>query len=157
MTKPQQGALSLLDDPTAQRLLSSREVAHLAYVWADGTPRCTPIWFHWNGTEVVMAGPTNAPKVIALQDGSPAAVTIDSAEWPYAELMVRGRVDVDEVDGIAPEYRAAALRYFGEEQGTAWCDQLPSGVRMTRFRLQPEWVGVVDFDAMRRLPSALAG
>jgi hypothetical protein len=157
MDKPEQGSLSLLDDPTAQRLLSSREVAHLAYVWTDGTPRCTPIWFHWNGTEVVMASPINAPKMIVLDDGSPAAVTIDSAEWPYAELMVRGRVELDEVDGIAPEYRAAALRYFGEAQGTAWCDQLPPATRMARLRLRPEWVGVIDFDGMRRIPSGLAG
>ena len=39
--------------------------------------------------------------------------------------MLRGTVSVDEVDGVAPEYRSAAVRYFGEEQGTAWCDQFP--------------------------------
>src|SRR5512135_2573741 len=49
MARPVQGGLSLLDDPAAQRLLESTEVAHLAYNWSDGTPRCTPIWFHWSG------------------------------------------------------------------------------------------------------------
>jgi hypothetical protein len=28
---------------------------------------------------------------------------------------------------------------------------------MTRFRLEPSWVGLIDFDGMRRLPSAIAG
>ena len=60
--KPEQGSLDLLDDEVAKRLLTSGEVAHLAYQWTDGTPRCTPIWFHWNGTELVMASPANAPK-----------------------------------------------------------------------------------------------
>ncbi len=155
--KPEQGSVSLLDDEAAKRLLSSTEVAHLAYTWTDGSPRCTPIWFHWNGTEIVMASPVTAPKTQALSDGSPVAVTIDSTTWPYAALLVRGRAAVDEVAGVAPEYRLAAIRYFGDEQGSGWCDGLPADVRMLRIRVAPEWVGVLDFDAMRRLPSALAG
>jgi hypothetical protein len=156
VARPEQGSVALLEDPAAQQLLRSTEVAHLAYTWTDGTPRCTPIWFHWNGTEIVMSGPPNAPKVLALDSGAPVAVTIDSADWPYSVLLVRGRVEVDDVDGVAPEYRDAAKRYFGPEQGSAWCDQFPDETRMTRFRLTPEWVGVLDFDGMRRLPSALA-
>ena len=53
-----------------------------------------------------MCSPSNAPKVKALASGAPAAVTIHGAEWPFAVLLLRGTVDVDQVDGIAPEYRA---------------------------------------------------
>ena len=63
MSAPLQGGAELLEDPAAQELLHSTNPAHLAYAWTDGTPRCTPIWFHWTGSEVVMAGPPNAPKV----------------------------------------------------------------------------------------------
>ena len=62
MAKPDQGSLSLLDDPAARRLLASQQVAHLAYNWTDGTPRCSPIWFHWNGNEVVMVSPPTRPE-----------------------------------------------------------------------------------------------
>jgi hypothetical protein len=154
--KPEQGPLELLDDPAAKTLLDSTEVAHLAYQWGDGTPRCTPIWFHWNGREVVMSGPSNAPRAAVVSDGTPVAVTIDQSAWPYRALLLRGHARVDEVDGVAPEYRAAAVRYFGPEQGNAWCDQLPAEVRMTRVHVAPEWVGVLEFDGMRRLPSAIA-
>ena len=157
MTRPAQGGLELLDDPAAKRLLGSTQVAHLAYTWRDGTPRCTPIWFHWNGSEVVMAGPPMAPKVLALDEGAPVAVTIDSAEWPYEALLLRGPVQIDDVEGVAPEYREAAHRYFGDEQGEAWCAQFPDDVTMRRFRVAPAWVGVVDFAELRRLPSAIAG
>jgi hypothetical protein len=157
MGRPEQGSLALLDDPAAQRLLTSREVAHLSYCWVDGTPRCTPIWFHWNGREVVMAGPANAPRAQALTEGTAVAVTIDSADWPYAVLLLRGTVSADHLQDIPEEYRAAAERYFGEDQGRAWCTQLPAGIPMTRYRLTPTWVGLLDFDGMRRLPSALAG
>jgi hypothetical protein len=157
MAKPDQGGVELLEDPAAQALLQSRQPAHLAYTWTDGTPRCTPIWFHWDGSQVVMAGPANAPKVRALAEGADVAVTIDSDEWPYQALMIRGQVHIDQVDGVAPEYRAAATRYFGDEQGNGWCDQLPADMVMTRFSLRPAWVGLLDFEGMRRLPSAIAG
>jgi Pyridoxamine 5'-phosphate oxidase len=155
MMRPAQGDLDLLNDAAAKRLLESTEVAHLAYTWSDGTPRCVPIWFHWGGTELVLSSPSISPKTKIMDDGTPVAVTIDSAEWPYAALMLRGRVRVDEVEGIAPEYREAAHRYFGDEQGEAWCGQLPAGIRMTRLRMTPEWVGVLDFDGLRRVTSAL--
>jgi nitroimidazol reductase NimA-like FMN-containing flavoprotein (pyridoxamine 5'-phosphate oxidase superfamily) len=124
MARPAQGGLDPLDDPAAKRLLESTEVAHLAYNWSDGTPRCTPIWFHWSGAELVMSSPSISPKTKTIEDGTPVAVTIDSADWPYLALMLRGRVRVDNVEGIAAEYREAAHRYFGEEQarrGAASC------------------------------------
>ena len=46
-----QGDLQLLDDPVAQELLGSQELARLAYSWLDGTPRVVPMGFHWNGAE----------------------------------------------------------------------------------------------------------
>ncbi len=39
----QQGDVSLLDDPVARELLSSRQLARLAHTWLDGTPRVVPI------------------------------------------------------------------------------------------------------------------
>jgi hypothetical protein len=157
MAAPEQGDVGLLEDPAAQQLLGSTVPAHLAYTWTDGTPRNTPIWFHWDGRAVVMCGPSNAPKVKALTQGAPVAVTIHGAAWPFAALLLRGSIDVDQVDGVAPEYRASATRYFGPEQGDAWCAALPAEISMTRFRLEPSWVGLLDFNEMRRLPSAIAG
>jgi hypothetical protein len=157
MAKPEQGDVGLLDDAAAQRLLEATVPAHLSYAWRDGTPRNTPIWFHWDGRAVVMCSPSSAPKVGVLTSGDPVAVTIHGVEWPFAVLLLRGRVDVDDVAGVAPEYQACARRYFGAEQGEAWCASLPADLSMTRYRLEPSWVGLLDFEGMRRLPSALAG
>jgi hypothetical protein len=78
----------LLNDPIAERLLTSTLPAQLAYVWRDGTPRVVPIWFHWTGSQVVMASPSRAPKLRALRDGDLVSVTIDSVEWPYHVLSI---------------------------------------------------------------------
>ena len=53
----EQGDLALLDDPVAQELLHSTNLARLAYVWRDETPRVVPIWFHWDGQEIVLGSP----------------------------------------------------------------------------------------------------
>jgi hypothetical protein len=150
----QQGALALLDDPVAQQLLRSTLPARLAYTWHDGTPRVVPIGFHWNGTEIVLGTPPDAPKMKVLRDGAKVAVTIDSDSMPYKVLSVRGSVRTDSVAGIAPEYAAMTKRVFGDEAGQAWLDSMaPIMPRMARIFIQPEWVGILDFET--RFPNAL--
>jgi hypothetical protein len=149
-----QGDLSLLQDPVAQELLGSRELARLAYTWPDGTPRVVPIWFHWTGSAITFGTPPRAPKLRALRQQPRVAVTIDSASgWPYHALLVRGDAAVEMVDSVTDEYAAAAGRYFGEEQGAAWVESL-AGQPMARITVTPTWVGVLDFET--RFPSALS-
>ncbi|MBA2520497.1 MAG: hypothetical protein H0V24_12585 [Chloroflexia bacterium] len=58
------------------------------------------------------------------------------------------------VEGIAPEYAAMTIRVFGEAAGQAWLDTMrPITPRMSRIFIQPEWVGVMDFET--RFPNAL--
>lgn len=149
-----QGSLDLLNDPVAQDLLHSTHPAQLAYVWLDGTPRVVPIWFHWTGQAFVFGTPTDAPKIKALAKNPNVALTVNSETWPHKVLLVRGTAQVEIVDGVAAEYAASATRYFGEAQGQAWVAQLGGMVpQMARISVQPEWVGILDFE--QRFPSAL--
>ena len=149
-----QGDPALLDDPVAQRLLRSTIPARFAYTWTDGTPRVVPIGFHWNGTEIVLGTFPDAPKMKALRDGAPVALTIDSDAMPHKVLLVRGTVRTDTVEGIAPEYAAMTERVFGEERERAWLGNLrPICPQMGRVFVRSEWVGILDFEA--RFPSSL--
>ncbi|HSB10440.1 MAG TPA: pyridoxamine 5'-phosphate oxidase family protein [Blastocatellia bacterium] len=148
-----QGGLELLDDPVAQELLQSASPARLAYVWSDGTPRVVPIWFHWNGKEIVLGTPPKAPKVQALSPSAKVALSIDGNTWPYKVLQIRGTAHVEIVAGVVPEYALAAERYFGGEQGRAWAKQVGSMFsQMARIVVKPEWIAVLDFQT--RFPSA---
>jgi PPOX class probable F420-dependent enzyme len=152
----EQGDLSLLQHPAAQELLQSKIPARLAYVWTDGTPRVVPIWFHWNGREIVMASPEKAPKLKALARNPKVSLTIDDNTFPHKVLLVRGTARLERVEGVVPEYAKAAERYFSAPQAEAWLGQLRKLVSsMVRITITPEWVGVLDFEA--RFPSALAG
>lgn len=141
-----QGDLRLLDDEVARRLLASTELARLAYVAADGTPRVFPMLFHWTGEEVVMSTFAGARKIAALRARPDVAVTIDSAGPPPEVLLLRGRMEVTDVEGVVPEYASAQRRYAGEEQAAAAIAEIDvPGLRMARLALRPSWVGVLDF------------
>src|SRR5437660_1604454 len=149
-----QGDLALLQLPAARELLQSKIPARLAYVWMDGTPRVIPIWFHWNGSEFVMGTPPNAPKLKALARNPKVSLTIDDNTFPHKVLLIRGTARLENVDGIVPEYAAAADRYFEPELAKAWLTQLRGLISsMVRITITPEWVGLLDFQT--RFPTAL--
>ncbi len=124
----EQGSLALLDDPVAQRLLQSTIPARFAYTWTDGTPRVVPIVFHWNGQEIVLGTPPDAPKMKALHDGDKVALSIDSDSMPYKVLLIRGGIRTDVVDGISPEYEAATVRNLGAGRRTRMAREPASDV-----------------------------
>jgi hypothetical protein len=152
-----QGDIGLLNDPVAQQLLQAPIPGQLAYTWMDGTPRVLPIGFHWDGRQIIMGGPPDAPKMKALARQPAVAFTINSYEFPFKVLLVRGTVDTQHVDDIVPEYATMARRLLGEQGATAWLVNvralLPAMGGMARIALTPEWVGILDFE--QRFPSAL--
>src|SRR5690348_10693000 len=105
-TTTKQGSPELLEHETAMRLLASTELARLAYVARDGTPRIMPMLFHWTGTELVMSTFAGAAKIEALRARSDVAVTIDRPGPPPEVLLLRGGVELTEISGIVPEYAA---------------------------------------------------
>lgn len=146
-----QGDVQLLDSPLAQRLLGSTELARLAYVAHDGTPRVFPMLFHWTGAEIVFSTFAGARKIAALRARPDVAITIDTAAMPPAVLLIRGQAVVTDVDGIVPEYALAQYRYAGPVQGAATIAEVDHpGVRMARISVRPTWVGTIDF--MTRFP-----
>jgi PPOX class probable F420-dependent enzyme len=154
------GDPALLNDPVATELLHSDIPARLAYVADDGAPRVVPIWFEWNGREIVVVSPSTSAKLKSLASNPKVALTIDSNRFPYHVLLVRGTARLEMVDGLAPEFTSAARRYLGEEGGASF-SQMYAGVvsrmprpGMTRITIAPEWVSINDFET--RFPPQIA-
>jgi Pyridoxamine 5'-phosphate oxidase len=145
------GGTELLQDPVAQELLGSSIPARPAYNWTDGTPRVVSIWFHWDGTDIVMASLPGAPKLKALQSGDRVAITIDTNDPPHHILSIRGTADVTQTHGVVTEYAQAAARYLGKERGQPYVGSLPPDIRMGRIAVRPDQVVVLDFET--RFPS----
>jgi hypothetical protein len=144
----------ILNRPLSQELLA-RDLTRLAYTGTDGTPRNVPIAFTWNGTEIVMCTPKNAPKLPALRRDPSVALTIDTEVHPPKILLIRGRAALDVVEGIPDEFLQMNGSYeMTPEQRVEW----EAGVRalydgMVRVVVTPTWVKLIDFETT--LPTAV--
>jgi hypothetical protein len=144
----------VLNRPLSQELLA-RDLTRLAYVAEDGTPRAIPIAFSWNGSEVVMCTPENAPKLAALRRNPAVALTIDTEAHPPKILLIRGRAELDAVDGIPDEFLEMNGAYrMTPEQRVEWEAEVRSLYDgMVRIVVTPTWAKLIDFETT--LPSAV--
>lgn len=141
----------------AQELLAGTSMMHLAYRAADGTPRVVPVGFWWTGTELVVSTAATAPKVAALRASPDVAVSIDRGDTPEEAraLSIRGRATVEIVDGVVPEYLAAARRSMGDEAAAEFERNVRATYdQMARIAIVPTWVRFYDFGA-GRMPAFL--
>jgi Pyridoxamine 5'-phosphate oxidase len=144
----------VLSRPISQDLLA-RDLTRLAYVAIDGTPRSIPIGFTWNGAEIVMCTAKNAAKLPALRANPSVALTIDTELHPPKILLIRGRAELDEVDGIPEEYLEANGTYeMTPEQRAEWEAEVRSLYDgMVRIVVTPTWAKLIDFETT--LPTAV--
>jgi nitroimidazol reductase NimA-like FMN-containing flavoprotein (pyridoxamine 5'-phosphate oxidase superfamily) len=136
----------------AQELLTSSSAAHLAYIGKDGTPRVIPVGFFWTGDQVVISTATTSPKVEAISTHPDVALTIDTGDTPdqARALSIRGRASVEIVDGVVPEFLAAARKTMDAETAA----EFEQNVRrmydeMARIAITPRWARYYDFGAGR--------
>jgi len=144
----------VLNRPISRELLA-RDITRLAYVASDGTPRNVPMAFSWNGSEVVMCTSKNAPKLPALRENPAVALTIDTEVHPPKILLIRGRAELDVVDGIPDEYLQSSGTYeMTPEQRLEWEAEVRSLYDgMVRIVVTPTWAKLIDFETT--LPSAV--
>lgn len=146
----------ILNHPISQELLQ-RDVTRLAFVAADGTPRCIPIGFVWDGSEIVMCTTKNARKLDALRRNPAVALTIDTEVHPPRVLLLRGRAELDPTDGIPDEYLQINGSYtMTPEQRVEWEAEIRSLYvdGMVRVVVAPTWAKLLDFETT--LPTAVA-
>ena len=145
--------VEILNRPLSQELLA-RDITRLAYVGEDGAPRNVPIGFTWNGSEIVMCTSKNAPKLPSLRRNPMVALTIDTEVHPPKILLIRGRAELDVVDGIPEEYLKMNGSYaMTPEQRVEWEAEVRSLYHgMVRIVVTPAWVKLIDFETTLPTP-----
>jgi hypothetical protein len=102
-----------------------------------------------------MCTATNAPKLSALRHNPAVALTIDTEVHPPRILLVRGRAELDVVEGIPDEYLEMNGTYtMMPEQRVEWEAEIRSLYDgMVRIVVVPTWAKLIDFETT--LPSAV--
>ena len=100
-----------------------KSFAHLALVLRDGTPQCTPLWFDYDGTHVIINSALGRVKDKAMRRTPHVALAISDPDNPYRYIQIRGKVvEITEeggreiIDHLSKKYRGATYNHKENEK-----------------------------------------
>ncbi len=86
---------------------------YLSTIMKDGTPQVTPVWFNWDGQNILINSAKGRLKDKNMRARPQVALVIADPKNPYRYIQVRGKV-VDVVEEGAREHiNALNLKYTG--------------------------------------------
>lgn len=89
----------------------------VATVRADGRPHVAPIWFVFDGDDIVFMTGADTVKGKSLRRDPRVAMSVDVEEPPYGFVLVEGSVTIStNLDEMLPLSIAISRRYVGEER-----------------------------------------
>lgn len=112
---------------------STRAIAHLALVKADGTPQVTPVWFDFDGEVFIFNTARGRVKDRILKRHPVVAFAISDPRNPYRYLQISGPVVAESEDGAAERIADLAEKYRGARSYPL----RPGEVRVT-YKIRPE-------------------
>ncbi len=124
---------------TYQDLLrdNAKVFASLATLMPDGSPQVTPVWFSWDGKNILINSAKGRQKDRNMRARPRVALCIVDPNNPYRFLQIRGEVvEITEV-GAREHANFLSKKYVGNPvyQGD------PNEVRVI-YRIKPEHVSV---------------
>ena len=147
MTMSADAVTAELDKALAGQLLRGAPLMRLAYVGLDAAPRVVPVAFLWRDRRIVVCTIPTSEKVRALRSNPGVAITIDSDGHPPRALLLRGRAEIEVVDGVPQDYLDASFK----TQSARGADDFAGGVRalydhMARITIELTWARLNDFE-----------
>jgi PPOX class probable F420-dependent enzyme len=104
-----------LNNPKVQKILHSKQFAHLATLGPDGAPESSPMWFLWDDEYIKFTHTTTRKKYHNIQRDPRVAVSITDVDDPYIAAEFRGRIGRIEEDPTGAFYDTLAQHY-----GASW-------------------------------------
>jgi PPOX class probable F420-dependent enzyme len=83
------------------RLLREEPVVWLSSVRPDGGPHVVPIWFSWDGREVLIASKPHAQKVRNLRANPGVMLALGAAEDDFDVGLLEGRAELPDAPAAA--------------------------------------------------------
>lgn len=124
----------------AAERLSSDRVAWLTTVASDGTPQTSPIWFLWDGNEILIYS-LESPRARNVAAHHRVSLHLDGNGLGGDILIVEGDARIDDAAPIAVDNPDYVAKYGSAMSERDWTPEwfagrysVPIRVRPTRFR-----------------------
>jgi PPOX class probable F420-dependent enzyme len=108
--------------------------ASLATIMPNGQPQVTPVWFDYDGKNLIFNSARGRQKDLNVRRDPRVAMTIIDPENPYRYLEVRGRVTDITQEGADNQINKLAKKYLGKD---VYPFGQPGEVRVT-YIVKPE-------------------
>src|SRR5919205_734993 len=93
-------------------LLDSTALAHVARMWPHGEPQSGPVWFGWDGEQVMFSQTKTRQKYRNIQGDPCIALSLVDPDNPYRYLEIRGKVTRIEEDPNLDFTNSMAKKYL---------------------------------------------
>jgi len=98
-------------------LLSGKKAfASLATLMPDGTPQVTPVWFDYDGKNLIFNSARGRQKDLNVRRDPRVTLTIADPENPYRYVEVRGRVTGITQEGASEHIDKMAKKYLDKDK-----------------------------------------
>lgn len=106
-------AVSTMVPDTHADLLTKPAFAHFATVGADGAPQVTPMWFEWDGQNLLFSTLKTRRKYTNTARDPRVTISISDPDNPYRYLQITGVAALE--DDVEADLVAALVRkYLGD-------------------------------------------
>ena len=119
-------------------LLEKPILAHCATIGPGGEPHCNPVWFVWNGKQIVLSIGPVGQKARNIERDSRVSLSIVDSDNPGHYIEVRGTASFDrQVNSQDPTVIAMVRKYTGNDTYPGMPDQhslyLVEPIRITKM------------------------
>ena len=105
-----------IPDKYRDLLTGKKAFASLATLMPDGTPQVTPVWFDWDGKNLIFNSARGRQKDKNVRRDPRVTMTIMDPENPYRYLEVRGRVTGITQEGASEHIDKMAKKYLDKDK-----------------------------------------
>jgi PPOX class probable F420-dependent enzyme len=117
-------------------ILQKKAFAQLATLMPDGSPQVSPVWFDFDGQNILVNTAKGRVKDQNMRRDKRVGLDIMDPDNPYRHLSIRGRVvDITE-NGADAHIDKLAKRYIGQER----YPYRANGEVRVIFKIQPEGI-----------------
>ena len=120
--------------------LTTERIGWLTTVAADGTPQVSPIWYLWDGDEILLYS-LDSPRVRNLKSHPRVSLNLDGNGLGGDIVIVEGTARIDNGAPSAAENAEYLVKYEPVMAGHGWTPEwfagrysVPIRIRPTRFR-----------------------
>jgi PPOX class probable F420-dependent enzyme len=99
-----------------QDLLNKKAFAQLATIMPDGTPQVSPVWFEYDGKNIVINSAKGRVKDKNMRRDPRVGLDIQDPDNPYRHVSIRGRVVQITEDGADAHIDKLTKKYINQDR-----------------------------------------